>query len=236
MFNEKFRRYGATLSTITALGGVGVTAAEASPDHPESTINAAAHEKEPKSVPDGVKALVTEAAIQKDLAECLPRVNKQWDGVLVLHDTKKSNVMVSFATSPKSYTAESSDFIVGTNKKPVIYLVIPKPAIVKCDNRDYAVISDVKNGGTYGFLDIKYAEEVGALDSYAFKGVRPKANHHTYSSETNDLPFVYSSEAYSPQWSWSRNKQTLTSITLPTNQDPHPKLYKLTPSSVVPHA
>ncbi|MBX4188794.1 hypothetical protein KW792_01710 [Candidatus Saccharibacteria bacterium] len=236
MHHERLRRYGATATTIAALGGIGVTAAEAGPGHPTSALGAE-KTKMPKSVPDGVKSLASFEAIQRDRNNCLRRMNKRWNGVLVLHAPRKESALVSFATSPRSYAPEAGPFSVMTGKyDKLINIVVPNPAVVECDGRDMAVIYDVENGGNFGFLDIKFAEEVGALDSYAYKGVRPKAQHHTYSSETNDLPIAYSSEHYSPSWKGADGHQVLTSIYLPTNLDPHKKLYKLTPSSVVPHA
>lgn len=236
MINERLRRYGAAAATVTALGGLGVGAAEASPSHPTALAYSAEKTKLPKAIPEGVKRLISYEDIQRDIANCLPRINKEWNGVLVLHAPRKEGALVSFATSPKSYAPESSDFSVMTGPEDqLINIVVPRPAIVTCDGRPYAVISDIKNGGTYGFLDIKWGEEVGALDYYAFKGVKPKAEHHTYSSETGDLPLAYTSEYYQPQWTGTNTKQVLTSIVLPTNLDPHKKTYKLTPNSTAPH-
>jgi hypothetical protein len=236
MNHEKGRVIGAEIMSVLALSGLAsvvARTANAAPKEAESPLVSEKY-KMPHVVPEGVKPLKSQEAILKEAAEALSQVHERWNGVLVLHHATKANAGVGFATSPTSYTSENPDLFIFSPKSDDL-LVIPKPGIVKFKNREYAVVIDVDHGGGPAFLDLTFAQEVGALDSYAFKGARPRAQKHTFSSENNDLPYQYTSDHYGPQWRFTKIP-TLESIYLPTNTDTHRKLYKVNKTKTMPHA
>jgi len=234
MMNEKLRRYGATLSTVTALGGVMVTSAEARAlnTHIDRGANIA-NNGLPPSIPKG--AYTTQYPSQKEVGEALKHLKKRWEGVLVLHAPKK-NVYVGFTQTPSYYASENAGLYM-TGNKSTVEAVVPRPGIERIHGRDYAVVYDTQTSN-WAFLDIKYAEESGALSSYAFKGKKAHVVDYPLEEQQADMPVINDVIDYGADWTFgadNRPKQLL-GIYLPTNTDPHRKFHHLVPTATVPHS
>jgi len=232
MLNERLIRYGATLSTVVALGGVTVASAEAHPSDVGASKTTLVSGDIPPSIPKG--AYFSDHLSQQEVAEALKHLNKRWDGVLVLHAPKK-NVYVGFAQSPSYYVSENPDLYMTGNKTTVV-AICPKPGIEKIRGRDYAIAYDTSTSN-WSFLDIAYAQEAGALSSYAFRGVKPQAAAYPLEEQQADMPVISDPIDYGADWTYGANNKTekLLSVWLPTNSDPGRKKYQLVPSSTTPH-
>lgn len=236
MINERLRRYGATLSTAAALGGLVTAAADARPstshvsDTPEATHISG---NEPPAVPKGVRS--ADHLSPQEVGETLKKINKRWDGVLVLHAPKK-NVFVGFTESPSYYLMENPELYMTGNKTTVV-AICPRPAIEKIHGRDYAIAYDTVTSN-WAFLDLDYAEESGALSSYAFKGHRPKLIPYPLQEQQADMPVINDISGYGANWLYGTDNRAekLLSIYLPTNIDPNKKQYDLVPSNIMPHS
>jgi hypothetical protein len=233
--NEKIRRYGATLATATALGGVMmVESAQAKPAGTNAAYAASNVKGDlPPAAPKG--AFESDHLSPQEVAAAYEHLKKRWDGVLVLHAPKK-NVYVGFTESPSYYVSENPNLYM-TGNKSTVEVICPKPGIEKIHGRDYAVVYDMKTS-TWAFLDIKYAQESGALSSYAFKGHKAHVENYPFKEQQIDGPVINGVIDYGADWIYgtdNRAKQLL-GIYLPTNIDPHRKYYHLVPTDVMPHS
>jgi hypothetical protein len=183
------RAAGATLATLAALGGASAKAAFAEsfkqPAHPAKHHVETVKPRVPKAVPDGVEMAPTSQAIQQEAQDTVNHLTKVWNGVLVLHEPKEF-ASVGFTESPTAYGDPISSSLSVRPGSDNVAVVI-KPGIEKRKNgRTYAVIFD-KVTNRWGSLDIEWAKETGALDSYAFKDSAAKPMPYNVSALPMDV-------------------------------------------------
>jgi hypothetical protein len=237
MLNEKLRRYGATLSTAAALGGLAAAPAEAKPLGAQRSDSKAQIEavKLPQNVPKGVHAIVDSHEQRLEAQYAVEHLTKRLDNVvLVLHAPKK-NAYVEFATSPSSYIAENDKLdVLGPKTNQVV--ISPNPGIVKLKStgREYATVYDTMTS-RWAFLDIDFAKEMGALDVYTIKGKTPRLK--SISMEQSNIPYIFGSIDYGAEWIYGKDNRAerLLGMYLPTNTDPHRKYYHLAPANAIPN-
>ncbi|HET7529283.1 MAG TPA: hypothetical protein VFJ84_03610 [Candidatus Saccharimonadales bacterium] len=235
---ERLTQYGATLTASLALSGLATACAEARPAQTTDQAAKVTHVEKNRdiiSVPPGVKATVSAEAQMHQLQEFVKHLHKRLDGVLVLHAPTK-NAYVSFATSPLSYNNESPDFFV-SRKTTEQKIISPNPAIGMFHGREYAAALDAQTG-RWAILDIKFAQDMGALDIYSFKGKKLKIEDYPLAEQQADMPVIYDPTHYGADWLF-KDKNTrddvLQDIWLPTNIDPGAKKYSVVPSHKFPH-
>jgi hypothetical protein len=231
--SPELRRYGAAISTAVALGGLSLASAEARP-----AIAAANHPANiskgnlPPTTPKG--AYTTDHLSLPEVRKAVANLHKRWEGVLVLHAPKK-NAYVGFTQSPSYYVSENDGLMMLGNKTRV-QAICSRPGIEKIHGRDYAVVYDMETA-KWAFLDIKFAEETGALSSYAFKGKKAHIEDYPFEQQQIDGPVINDVIDYGADWTYGEDNRAkqLLGIYLPTNIDPHRKYYHLTPTDAVPH-
>lgn len=236
MYNERLRHYGATLSAAAALGGFAVTSAEAKPAEVQRAggvthIEAA---KLPQNSPEGVHVIIDGHKQQLEAQYAIEHLTKRLDNVVLELHAPKKNAYVVFATSPSSYVQEGVGLGV-LGSKTTHTVIAPNPGIVKLKTtgREYAVVYDTQSSN-WAFLDIAYAQEVGALDIYTIKGKKPALRN--MSMGQSEIPYIFDSLDYGPDWTYDKTNREdqLLGIYLPINTDPHRKYYRLSPAKALP--
>jgi hypothetical protein len=175
---EKFRETGAMLSTAAALGGLSVSAAEARPLSPVSVEVAYSADKNPHPfAPPGVHVIENSRQIKIEGVKAVESIKKRWNGVIVLHHPKSKDINIAFASSPSSYDLFSTNEGFVSSQDDHAEKVV-QPAVLSWNHRVYLAVGDHQSG--WGFLDVKWAMQQGALDLYEFtdsedsKGSAPK--------------------------------------------------------------
>ncbi|MGH7156805.1 MAG: hypothetical protein ACREGG_01685 [Candidatus Saccharimonadales bacterium] len=238
--SERLRKTGAIITVASAayLGGVTLKSADAQPllshDYEQAT-DAEAIKPLPQVKPKEVQANFSETNTQREIQEALSKMTTRWDGVIVLHAPAK-NAWVSFNESPSNFNIVNSDLSV-TGKTDIGGVAIDRPYIINfkvrttkggSEMRTYAVVQDKVNQ-RWGFLDIGFAEDMGALSTYAFKGTNPKPVRAYNSGPPTDFPVEYEWFGGVP------TKGQPLDVTFHYSGDVS-RSYLLKPSSVVPHA
>lgn len=219
---EKYKKPAAITATIAALGAASVRSAEALPQATPSHANAVYVEKNkpkfPQIAPEGVKSLVNRGQIEREAQYAINHLQKQWNGVLVFHKPKKF-AEVSFTESPRAYAypVEGLGSTVDPSRRHFI-MIASQSGIENINGRPYIMVY-FNDAHAWGFLDLKWAEEIGAMDVYAFKDSAPK-----------DIPY---DAAVLPRFDYMENVPP--DFKIKTARDMNNQIRPVEPSLIMPH-
>jgi len=174
--------------------------------------------------------------------ELAAQAKHRWMGVLDLHEpTKTNHGGISFLGLPDGEmgASASSDFSAfNYTNKPIKYFehhIIPDPVIQKVNGKDYFLIYYFDpyehNPFTFFWLNIKKAQQLGAIDCYSY--TNSKSGVVNYKMSSNNLPFVeHDSAAYNASFGGgikegASSVDRLSSVVLPKLGDPKAKTYQL---------
>lgn len=134
-------------------------------------------EKYYPSAPKGVKNLLIYNDIQAEAERASGMLTHEWEGAVVLH-RPKIPARVAFNVSPHAYDYAASTpgayLSVEPNSKNGVLLV--KPRILKFEGRIYLAAYFISRGGSeWGYLDVAWAKQVGALSSYDIQGIKAQS-------------------------------------------------------------
>lgn len=223
---EHIKLPAATLTTMLALGGLSYNAAraEAAPAA-KDTIHHIDKSHPPLKGPPGVKN-VGESGYEQDITaeaqEALKHINKRYEGILLLHQSKTLN-HVDMTESPTSYNIpETTDVNTFTEKTDDDYLWLYKPYLLDFKGRTYAAIFD---GNTYhwAFVDLAWARDNGALTPLAIKGLKTRTVPFRFGESSTDMPGYVFGSAGDPTRGW-----------MPNPNDPANKRVSYNPTKVMP--
>jgi hypothetical protein len=220
MISPELRKAGATLTTMLALGGASVKAAEAAPLAQTSPEAVATHVAgyAPENVQDN--------EFQADALRAINACTEQWDGMILvgaptkIDMTKHENkIYAAIDVHPAPFGKGLQEVIPGYSitVHDKTTLALPKPYICKVNGATFAAFAT--KDYQWAFLKLDEAQKIGAVKFFEF---------------TDEKPGPVGLDSSTPPTSY-KNERPLTKHDLSMISFQN-EIHHLRPSSVAPHA